>query len=221
MLDKIKNFLLDIFFPKFCFSCKKEGSYLCKDCKATLEISEIQCPKCQSGKLNGLYFALPYKSPLIKELIKKFKYEPFAKEISNTLVSLILDHFLLIEKNPQKDFADFLIIPVPLYKLREKWRGFNQAAEIGKRLSQRLNIPLQENILIKIKKTAPQVNLDKKEREENIKGVFLIKNREFLKERKILLVDDVYTTGSTMEECAKVLKKACAKEIWGVVVARE
>ncbi len=220
-ITRIKDFFLDIFFPKFCFSCKKEGKYLCEDCKATLEISEIQCPKCQSKKLNGLYFALPYKSPLIKELIKKFKYEPFVKELGNTLAFLILDHFLLIEKDFQKDFADFLIIPVPLDKSREKWRGFNQATEIGKRLSKYLNIPLQESVLIKIKKTAPQTNLDKKEREKNVKGAFLIKNGEFLKRRKILLIDDVYTTGSTMEECAKVLKKAGAEEVWGVVVARE
>ena len=237
-VDKIKEFFLDLLFPKFCLGCKREGEYLCEDCKATLEISEFQyclcsespkrvigigkCPKCQSKKLNGLYFALPYKSPLIKELIKKFKYEPFAKEISNTLAVLILDHFLLIGKEPQKDFADFLVIPVPLNKKRERWRGFNQATEIGKRLSKYLNIPFESNVLIKTKNTKPQVELSQREkREENIKGAFLVKSGEILKKRKILLVDDVYTTGSTMEECAGVLKKAGAKEIWGVVVARE
>jgi len=219
-LTRIKNFFLDIFFPKFCFGCKKEGEYLCEDCRATLEILESQYPKCQSKKLNGLYFALLYRNPLIKELIKKFKYEPFVKELGDTLASLILDHFLLIGKNPQKDFAGFLIVPVPLDKSRKKWRGFNQAEEIGKNLAQYLNISLEIDTLIKIKKTALQVNLNRKERQENVKEAFKVKNTQAVKEKKILLVDDVYTTGSTMEECAKVLKKAGAKEVWGAVIAR-
>jgi len=234
-LNKIKEFILNLLFPKFCLGCKKEGEYLCQDCKAVLEISEYQyclcknskrvieigkCQKCQTKKLNGLYFATDYQSSLIKELIKKFKYEPFAKEIAKDLACLILDHFLLIEKSPQKDFADFLVAPVPLEKSREKWRGFNQAEEIGKELSKYLKIPQISDILIKIKKTLPQVKLSQEQREKNVKEVFWIKNRGFEK-KKILLIDDVYTTGSTMEECARVLKKAGAKEVWGVVVARE
>lgn len=220
-IARIKDFFLDILFPKFCLGCKREGEYLCEDCKGTLEISEFPSPKDQLKNLDGLYFPLDYKNPLARELIKKFKYEPFIREISKTLTSLILDHFLLIGKNPQKDFADFLIIPVPLDKKREKWRGFNQAKEIGKNLSQSLKIPLEGNILIKIKKTALQTQLNKKEREKNVRGAFLVKNSQVIKGKKILLVDDVYTTGSTLEECARVLKDSGAKEVLGVVVARE
>jgi len=80
-----------------------------------------------------------------------------------------------------------------------------------------LKIPLLNDVLIKIKETLPQVELSGKKREENIKGVFLVKNNKETRERKVLLVDDVYTTGSTMEECAQVLKTAGAEEVWGVV----
>jgi len=92
--------------------------------------------------------------------------------------------------------------------------------EIGKEISKFLNIPLINDILFKIKETLPQVELSEKEREENIKGVFIIRNRKKISGKKILLVDDVYTTGSTMKECAQLLKKAGAKEVIGIVIAR-
>jgi ComF family protein len=111
-------------------------------------------------------------------------------------------------------------MPVPLGKRRLKWRGFKQAEELAKELSSFLKIPLVSDCLIKIKETLPQVELSEKEREENIKGVFKIKNDEKILGKKILLVDDVYTTGSTMKECARILKRAGAKEIIGIVIAR-
>jgi len=118
------------------------------------------------------------------------------------------------------NFTDFLLVPVPLEKRKIRWRGFNQAEEIGKELSNFLKIPLLDDVLIKIKETLSQVELSGKEREENIKGVFVIKNKEKIEGEKILLVDDVYTTGATMKECARILKEAGAKEIIGIVVAR-
>jgi len=233
MWKNLKEFLLNIFFPKFCLNCQKEGDLLCQDCQALLEISEFQyclcqepkrvfqegkCPKCRSKSLSGLYFALPYQNILTKNLIQRFKYEPFIKELAVPLSSLILNHFQCLENPPI--FSSFVFIPVPLDKKRIKWRGFNQAEEIGKELSRFFNVPLINNVLIKEKETLPQVELDGEAREENILGVFACQNKDKIQEKKILLVDDVYTTGSTMEECAKVLKTAGAKEIWGVAVAR-
>ena len=113
------------------------------------------------------------------------------------------------------------LIPVPLFKRKLKKRGFNQAEEIAKELSRVLKIPLISDNLIKTKETPPQVNLSEKEREENLKNAFFCKNPALIKQKKIFLIDDVYTTGSTMEECAKTLKQSGAKEIWGIVVARE
>jgi len=156
---------------------------------------------------------------LVQKLIRLFKYNPFIKELSGTLASLIINHFQLLDNPP--DFKGFFLIPIPLEKRKLKQRGFNQAEEIAKELSKSLEIPLISDCLLKIKANFPQIKLSGKEREENIKGVFLCKNPEKIKGRKILLLDDVYTTGSTMEEAARVLKTAGAKEIWGVAVARE
>lgn len=217
-INQIKTFLLDIFFPKICLSCQKEGEFLCQDCSALLDILDLH-QKYQTRNLADLYFALPYQNRLVKKLIQKFKYEPFIKELAQSLVSLMITHFQLSSKS-KTDFSGSLLIPVPLGKKRLKWRGFNQAEEIGKELSSCLKVPLLENVLIKIKETRPQVRLLGKERKENLRGGFLVRAQETIRSKKIILVDDVYTTGSTMEECAKVLREAGAKEIIGIVVAR-
>jgi len=234
-IPKSKKFFLDLFFPKFCLNCGSKGSYLCEDCLSTIEILEYQfCPGCQKRilnekicpscrkliKLDGLYFAASYQNNLVKQLITKFKYEPFAKELKDSLARLIITHFQLCDKK-ETDFNDFYLIAVPLEKKRLKWRGFNQSEEIAKELAGFLKIPLISDALYKIKQTPPQMELTAEARKENIKGAFLVKNKEKIGGRKILLVDEVYTTGSTMNECARVLKDAGAKEVWGVAVARE
>jgi len=253
-VDKIKNLLLNILFPRFCLGCQAEGSYLCEDCKATLEISENQyclcsnnplrlpsatpikeglpsealakegkCKKCAPKKLSGLYFALSYKEkPLTRKLIHFFKYHPYyLKDLANPLVSLIIDHFLLLSKNPKLLWQNSVLMPIPLDRRKLKRRGYNQSEELAKELSKILEIPLVSDNLIKIKRTPSQMELPEKERRENVKNAFLCKNPKNLKGKKILLIDDVYTTGSTMEECVLILKKAGAKEVWGIVVARD
>jgi len=217
MLNKVKNFLLNLFYPKYCFLCQREGTYLCQDCLSTLEISGFH-QKFSTENLSDLYFATSYQKPLIKNLIQSFKYKPFVKELADNLSSLIIEHFQLLEKPP--DFADFILIPVPMEKKKLKWRGFNQAEEIGKELSKFFRISLLNNVLAKIKETPAQVDLSEEERKENIRNAFSIKNGGQILGRKILLVDDIYTTGSTLTECAKVLKEAGAKEIIGIVIAR-
>ena len=234
-ISKSKKFILDLFFPKYCLGCGSEGKYLCEDCLSTVDILAYQfCPGCQKRvedgkvcpsckkylKLNGLYFASPYQNRLVKQMINKFKYEPFAKELKEALSHLIITHFQLCNKK-ESDFSDFLLIPVPLERKRLKWRGFNQSEEIGKELAKFLKIPLLSNVLNKIRETPPQMELSAEQRKENIKGAFVVKNKEPIIRRKILLIDDVYTTGSTMQECVRVLKDAGAKEVWGVTVARE
>jgi len=233
---QMKRKVFDILFPAICLNCQREGTWICQDCLSSIEVLEYQyCPFCEErvfGKgtckkhgesnLNGLFFAVSYKNSLVKKLIKKFKYPPFLKELALSLSSLIITHFILSgNKIIFNDQEVSIFIPVPLSPSKKRWRGFNQSEEITKELSKFLKIPYQVNNLIKIKKTQSQVELKKGEREENIKDAFKLKNPQLIQGKRIFLIDDVFTTGATMEECAKVLKKAGAKEVWGITVARE
>lgn len=241
-VDKIKAFLLELFFPSFCLGCQKEGTYLCEDCKEVLEISEFQyclcnknplrlnpnqkkhgkCNKCSDKKLSGLYFALPYKEKsLTRKLIHQFKYQPYLKNLAETLALLIAEHLFLSGKNKEEIWQNSILIPIPLDKKKLKSRGYNQAEELAKELSKILKVPVISNNLIKTRVTLPQVELSAEKRGQNLKNAFLVKSPEQIKGKKIFLVDDVYTTGSTMEECSRVLRDAAAKQVWGIVIARE
>ena len=238
-MDNIKEFFLELLFPSFCLGCKKEGVLLCQDCKATLEISEYNyclcsqnplrlpaflgtCSRCTGRKLSGLYFALPYKERfLTRKLIYQFKYEPYLKNLSKVLAGVLLEHFVLAKNASANIWENSVLIPVPLQIKKQKDRGYNQAQEIAKELGQTLNVPFIFDNLAKIKTTAPQMELSAKERQGNLVGAFAIKNPAQIAGKKVFLVDDVYTTGSTMEECARILKEAGAKSVRGIAIARE
>jgi len=215
--SRLKPNLLDLLFPRMCINCQREGYYLCPDCFSLLEISDLH-QKHPGKNLNDLYFALPYKSPLIKKLVRAFKYPPFIKELAQTLSEIIIAHFQM--SSNVENFKKYIMIPVPLEKKRKKWRGFNQAEEIGGHLANYFKLPLITDLLLKTRSTPPQVDLSSKKRGENLRGVFSIKNAQSIQGKNILLIDDIYTTGSTMEECGRVLHQAGAKEIIGIAVAR-
>jgi len=239
--NKIKDFLLNLFFPKFCLGCQKEGIYLCDDCRTFLDIAEYnyclceskpirlakeqklgKCNKCQDRKLSGLYFALAYKeNSLTKKLIYQFKYQPYLKDLSKTLAGIIAEHLVLSKKNTNQIWENSVLLPVPLDKKKLKIRNYNQAEELAKELSLILKVPTVLDVLIKIKSTKSQIESSKKEREKNLQNTFSIKNPDIISGKKIFLVDDVYTTGSTMQECCITLKKAGAKSVWGLTIARE
>lgn len=247
-VDKVKRFLLELFLPYFCLGCKKEGFLLCQDCRSTLEICEYnyclcsknpfrlplttknqqkgKCSRCQDKKLSGLYFALPYKENppaggLTKRLIHQFKYPPHLKSLGKILASILVEHLVLAKNNTDNIWNNSILLPMPMEKRKLKNRGYNQAEELAKNLSIVLETPLITNNLVKIKKTLPQMKLSLQQRQENLKNAFLIKNPAEIAGKKVFLIDDVYTTGSTMEECARVLKEAKAKSVWGISLARE
>ncbi|MCX6720139.1 MAG: ComF family protein [Candidatus Staskawiczbacteria bacterium] len=240
-IEKSKEFALDLFFPKFCLGCQKEGSYLCEDCRAVLDIAEHnyclcethpmrllpnsksgKCPKCSGKNLSGLYFALSYKEKdLTKKLIRQFKYPPYLKDLAKTLASILIEHFIKTGKNTNEIWENSVLIPVPSDKKKLKTRGYNQSEELAKELSKVLQVPVISNNLIKTKITSPQMELKKYQREKNLKNAFQMKNPAELSGKKTFLVDDVYTTGSTMEECSQVLKTAGAQTVWGIAIARE
>ena len=136
VLSKMKQFLLDILFPKTCLGCKKEGSWLCEDCIATLDIQNWSlCPVCQKRvldfktceycrpktKLTGLFVPLSYENPLIKRAIRLFKYEPFLKELKEPLSHIIISHLNLIEFLGFDE--KFILVPIPRHRSRALYRG--------------------------------------------------------------------------------------------------
>ena len=100
-----------------------------------------------------------------------------------------------------------IIIIVPVSSQRKKKRGYNQSEIVAKEISSIINVPIERNILKKIKNTVPQSSLNKKQREENVKGVYKVRNINKLYDKKILLIDDIYTTGNTVNECAGILEE--------------
>jgi ComF family protein len=235
-LTKAKNLILDILYPKFCVNCGREGYYLCEDCLSLIEILDKQycpfcfpaktvidgktCPPCEkSHYLNGLYFACPYENPIVKKIIAEFKYEPYMKDYAELFAFFLISHLANLNKT-FSNFAEFIIIPVPLFIKKQKIRGYNQAEEIGKKISEILKIKLLSNVLIKTKSTISQTELKKEERIKNIKNSFLIKDKTLIENKNIILMDDVFSSGGTMDECALILKQNGAQEIWGMAIAR-
>ena len=184
--SKILEFAIDILFPKFCLNCGAEGSYVCQDCFSLIEILDRQyCPFCfppklvfagtclsckRTKKLAGLYCAASYENFIVKKLIHQFKYQPCLKELAKPLASFIIVH--LQHLNKISSLESFILVPVPLYKKKQKQRGFNQAEEIAKEIAEILKIPIV-NALVKTKQTPPQVKLEKEEREKNVLGAFI------------------------------------------------
>lgn len=222
----LMSLILDLLFPKYCVGCKKIGSYLCPNCEEKLELISVQnCPVCghksltgithpsckNKNSLDGATSIFNYKFP-IKEAIHQIKYR-FVKDQIQLFTSLVLKYL------PQS-FPNFdLIIPIPLHPKKLKERGFNQSEEIAKILSQNLTIPFLANTLVRTKYTKPQFNLKSQERLENIKNAFAVKNPQKLINKKILLIDDVATTYSTLNEAANILKKSGAAFIWSLTLA--
>ncbi|HCY19026.1 MAG TPA: amidophosphoribosyltransferase [Deltaproteobacteria bacterium] len=148
---------------------------------------------------------------VLLEAVQRLKYNG-KTSLARPLAKLMTKEFSMNNYN--------LIVPVPLHKTRLKERGFNQSLLLARELSKLYNLPIDYLNLRKIRATDPQVNLKGKERIENMKGAFAVKNGAGFKNKKILLIDDVYTTGATVTECSKVLKKAGAKTIDVLTLAR-
>lgn len=237
MIKKLYKIFLDLFFPKKCVNCGKGKDFMCEDCFSIIEVLENDycpfcfppkittggrvCPSCKKDHfLDGLICASSLENIVVKKTIHLFKYPPFLKELSRHLSFLIINHLKLT--NNEFKFRNFIITPIPIAKKRLSFRGFNQSEEIAKELSSFLNLPM-EKIICRIKNTKPQTTLGKDQRQNNVLNAFAIEKKfqGKIKGRNILLIDDVLTTGATINESARILKESGAKSVWGAVVARE
>jgi ComF family protein len=182
-----------------------------------LEISSTHTPDKNHEYLTDIYTPCSYENIFVKKIIRNFKYNPFYKEFDNSLANLIASHFFLIEQSPP---LASIIIPVPLFSSRIRWRGYNQSALIAAKISKIWNIAVLNSCLARIKKTESQTNLSKESRLQNVKNAFVCSNKSLIKDKQILLVDDIVTSGATMNECARTLIDYGASSITGIAVAR-
>ena len=228
--------LLDLFFPKKCVGCKKIGSYLCDKCFSYLSFDTknlcLVCgrpsfdglthPGCMSRySIDGSFSSIPYNKTA-QRLIYSFKYMPYVADLKITLSDLFYEGLIQNEnfiKELQK--GKWLIVSVPLFKAKLRKRGYNQSEILANQLGKKLNLPVQ-NILERVKNTKAQFGLNKVQRKENIKNAFNLKSEILnLKSFNVFLVDDLTTTGSTLNEAANILKRAGVKRVIGLTLARD
>lgn len=114
-----------------------------------------------------------------------------------------------------------IILPVPISKKRYKQRGYNQTELIAREISKRAGIELVTNCVYKERNNVPQSTLNKEDRIENVKNTYIIKNSKIIKDKRVIILDDIYTTGSTVNECSKLLKQNNVKEILVMTIAKD
>lgn len=215
-----KKFILDLLFPIECLGCKQEGEWLCLKCLEKIKIDFSGRPFVPDlgGELKAVWVAGDYKNPLLAETLQVFKYK-FIPDLGQILGRLLTDFLKYKIKNQELPAFD-LVLAVPLAKKRKLWRGFNQAEILAKAVSQEFGWECGQNIIGRKYHTHPQVGLKLAQRLVNVKGIFAVNDPRKVAGKKILLIDDVVTTGATMNECAQALTDAGAKEVWGLVVAK-
>lgn len=237
-----KNFLLDLIFPRYCLGCKtemppKQASLICEACFGKIILnSALKCHVCglrnnegvcgncrKKTNLKIIFSAGHYSDPILRETIHAFKYHSI-ESLKETLARLLINY--IKKERLENKFAGSILVPIPLTLRRKMARGFNQSEVLANELSRFLNSPVI-NLLKRRKFVLPQADIsDWQKRKENISGAFLISTsdvdsyRRRMSIKSVILVDDVATSGATLEEAAKVLKQAGVKEIYGLVVAK-
>jgi ComF family protein len=223
--------LLDLLFPKSCLECGKYGIYICPECLSKVPLAKNVCLgcfrpsvdgkthfKCRKKLLADCLFSLWKYQGVVRKAILKLKYKfayDIADELARKFISGLGGEVLLP--------SSAVLIPVPLHRLRENWRGFNQAENIGEIISQKMGWKFQPNVLQRYKFTKTQVGLKRKQRLANVRGVFRVVPKEaFNLDRKenIVIFDDVFTTGSTIKEAGKVFKRLGFEDVWTLTLAR-
>ncbi len=168
----------------------------------------------KGGVFQGTLSIFRYEGVIRKAIIAlKYKYSTeIAKELAN-----ICAQNLKLTKFTHK----CLLVPIPLHRQRENFRGFNQSAEVGKLVASKMGWEFIPDLLIKKKPTASQVELSVEKRRQNLQGVFSLNSKRILSDiSNILIFDDVFTTGSTLKEAVKVLKHTRVKKVCGLTIAR-
>ena len=211
--------ILDFIFPRKCINCKKFGDFLCNDCFAKVHYDD-SFVRGSPRDLDQAISTVAYNA-IVKKLIYQFKYKPYLSKLADTIGEIMTEG--LAQNEIFYNFIDQykpVIVPVPLSWRRFRERGYNHAELLASYVAKYFNLSLVRDVLIRTKNTKPQFKLGRKERFENIRGAFGIRENQEIP-RSVVIVDDVATTYATLKEAAKVLKHAGAKKVLGVTFARE
>jgi len=208
-------------FPFLCCFCSQKikinNAAFCPVCSRRLPENRKTCHRGSPFILAAAGF---YGDEILDRLIALLKYQKI-KQAAAPLGEILSQYLKNLIGNWELDIRNFIIVPVPLYWRKEKQRGFNQSNLIADCLSKNTGSPIARNILKRTKNTASQVELkDKEKREINVVGCFEVVKPELISGKNIILLDDVFTTGATMKEAAKEIKKSGARKIIGLVVAK-
>jgi competence protein ComFC len=225
---------LDFVFPKYCVNCRRRGEYICANCFSfiSFDVSMI-CLACNRPSLDGLthpgcrtkyaidgaFCAVAYKG-IVKKLIYNFKYKPYLADLKNSLVELFYESIIQQEIFQKIYNLNPTLMPIPLHSKRLRSRGYNHSKLLAEGLAGKLNLKLID-ALLRTRETKSQFGLKLKERKENLKDAFALNTKYKILNTNMFLVDDILTTGSTLSEAAKILKRNGAKKVWGLTLARD
>lgn len=228
MLKKIYHHIIDYLLPKRCFSCAEltqDANSFCGNCWKNLNF--INAPFC---KCCGQEFALDLvdqqeclkcisRSPKFEKVRSLFKFDEHSKKIIHAFKyydkTILGQSFAeMLSSRYRKDISESdVIVPVPMHRFKRLFRMYNPAQVLASELHQAINLPVYMDVLVKIKWTKAQTTLSRKARLKNIAGSIKIENISKVEGKKVILVDDVVTTGTTVDLCARLLKTAGAKEV--------
>lgn len=218
---------IDWVFPPHCLGCGIEGEIICPECYATIKRVPVNvcpycnafvsttghCPNCLNRKPAYTQFrAYAFYGGVIREAVHQLKYQ------NDIGIARILAGYLLKVIQAENWEID-LVVPVPLSKSKQEQRGYNQAERLAKPVANALGKPMSTQGLSRIREKASQVDLDVKSRRENVRGVFEA-DPAIVKGKRILLIDDVFTTGATLESASQALKDANSGLVYAVTVAK-
>ena len=231
-MDAFKTFLLDLLFPRRCVGCSVWGTLLCGQCRATLKAPARICPLCEYSSIDGMTHPGCRRPMGMDGLIAAVTYQRIARALVHamkyrwvTILAPIVAFEIgrVLRLHPrwhQWATEQPMLIPIPLHAKRERSRGFNQSTVMAYELGRHLRLPVITNILIRVKPTLPQVARDGKERRTAMRGAFRVLDPGRCSGKTVFLLDDVWTTGTTMREAASTLKRSGASAVFGLVFAR-
>ena len=228
-LTKLKGIALDLLFPRWCVGCGREGDFICSTCLKSLpRIHPPLCPRCGRPQLNAVVCPVCVGWPASIDGIRApFKFDGAVRQAIHELkynnlraIAALLGQWLgdYLKANP---LPVDVLVPVPLHHSRLRERGYNQSRLLALELAKLSSLPLVEDYLVRERHTPPQArttNVD--ERRGNVADAFACRDRR-LQDRAVLLIDDVATSGATLDACAHSLKASGASSVWGLVLAKE